>query len=283
MDRVDYLERFHLFWTEEMFSRHFLVTHTSGTTNEPLYRYRSEEELDYMRRFFTALQRSREPLWRDGAVVVDTTNPDSHGGAIGIPSPREVLPAPMNAPADIERVVEILATPRRVAGEQRFVEGLNMRARQFVILSSALAERGIDPRQAFRVRWVRTSGSYINAGALRRITGFWGMPVGDLYSLSEVFGGASKCLTCGWYHPDPFVAAEVVDHRTGARLTRGSGVLVLTELFPFVQTHPFVRYWTGDVVETAPTECEGTSLAFRYLGRTSCGAVVRCAAPSDLR
>ena len=202
-------------------------------------------------------------------MVVDTTNAEAaHGGAIRIPQPRTVLSVPMNGPVDVERVVEALAKPHPVAGELRFPEGLNTTAHQLVILTSFLAEQGIDPRRAFRVRWMRTSSAYLNAGATRRISALWGIPIGDQFSLSEIFGGAWKCLTCGWYHPDPFVAPEVVDQRTGARLVRGPGVLVLTELFPFVQAHPFIRYWTGDVVEAGPTDCEGSPFAFRYLGRT---------------
>jgi hypothetical protein len=278
MDRVDYTERFHLFWTEEMLGRPFLVTHTSGTTGDPLYRYRSEEELDYIRRFFAAIHRSRGLSSRDRAVSVDTTNADApHGGAIRIPHPGPLLHVPMDVPADIENVVEVLATPHRVEGELRFVEELNMGMRQFVILTSFLAERGVDPKHALHVRRVRTSGGYLNAGAVRRISAFWDLFVGDQFSLSEIFGGAWKCSTCGWYHPDPFIAAEVVDHRTGDRISQGVGVLVLTELYPFVQTHPFIRYWTGDVVETVATGCEKSSLSFRYLGRTyaRCGQTVR--------
>ncbi len=77
-----------------------------------------------------------------------------------------------------------------------------------------------------------------------------------------------------------------MDHWTGVplgRLGRGSGVLVLTELFPFVQTRPFIRYWTGDVVEGTATGCEGTSLAFCFLGRTYARCGGRGRAPFEVR
>jgi phenylacetate-coenzyme A ligase PaaK-like adenylate-forming protein len=284
MDKIDYLERFHLFWTEQLLRRDFLVTHTSGTTGEPVYRYRGQEELAYIYRFFAALQHSRRGSSRDAALVVDTSIPDvGHGGAIRIPTPRTILSMPMKTPTGAERVMEALATPHRVAGTLRFAEGLNMGTRQLVILTSLLAERGIDPQRAFRVRWITTSGGYLNTGALRRISACWGIPVSDKFSLSEIFGGAWKCPSCGWYHPDPFVAPEVVDHRTGVPVGRGSGVLVLTELFPFVQTHPFIRYWTGDVVETAATDCQGASFAFRFLGRTYARCRGRGRAPFEIR
>ncbi len=284
MDKIDYLERFHLFWTEELLRQDFLVTHTSGTTGEPLYRYRSQEELTYISRFFAALHRSRGRSSRHAALVVDTSIPDvGHGGAIRIPTPHTILSVPMKTPTGAERVIEALAAPHRVAGTLRFAEGLNMGARQLVILTSLLAERGIDPQRAFHVRSITTSGGYLNAGALRRISASWGIPVSDKFSLSEVFGGAWKCPRCGWYHPDPFVAAEVVDHRTGVPVGRGAGVLVLTELLPFVQTHPFIRYWTGDVVEAAATDCEGASLAFRFLGRTDARCGGRARAPFEVR
>src|SRR5205085_1805228 len=118
--------------------------------------------------FFAALHHSRGCSSRDAAVVVDTSIPDvGHGGAIRIPTPRTILSVPMKTPTGAERVMEALATPHRVAGTLRFAEGLNMGARQLVILTSLLAERGIDPQRAFRVRWITTSGGYLNTGAFR--------------------------------------------------------------------------------------------------------------------
>ena len=96
---------------------------------------------------------------------------------------RSVETGPMRKDAaSAERVMEALATPHRVAGTLRFAEGLNMGARQLVILTSLLAERGIDPQRAFRVRWITTSGGYLNTGALRRISACWGIPVSDKFS-----------------------------------------------------------------------------------------------------
>jgi hypothetical protein len=269
MDRADYLERSHLFWTEEMLGRHFLVSHTSGTTGELLTRYRSAEEVDYIRRFFTALQRRGRASSGDAPTIVQIAAAEAvHGDVIPIPYPGTVLSLPMDAPADIECLVEVLARPQHVAGQPRCVEVLGIPVDQLVVLSSVLAERGVDPKQAFHLRRISTCGGYLNTGAARRISAFWGIPVNDQFSLSEIFGGARNCLACGWYHFDPLVAAEVVDHRTGVPLTGGCGILVLTELFPFVQAHPFVRYWTGDVIEATPSRCDGSCLAFRYLGRT---------------
>lgn len=268
MDRVDYQDRFHLFWTDEMLSQTFLVTYTSGTTGEPLYRYRSEEELDYIRRFFTSLNRSGRHSGGQPLVVETRSAEVAHGGAIRIPFPGTVVAAPMNSASHVDHLTEVLATPHRIGGEQRYVEGINIGAHELVILTSVLAERGVDPARAFRLRWARISGGYLNRAAVRRISAFWGIRVQDHFSLSEIFGGAWQCPACGLYHPDPFVAAEVLDYRTGVRIDQGPGMLVLTELYPFVQTHPFIRYWTGDLVETAPGDCGGSSMAFRYIGRT---------------
>ena len=283
MDRVDYQERFHLFWTEEMLSQKFLVTHTSGTTGEPMYRYRGEEELAYIRRFFTSLNRSGGNSGVPPLVVETRSAEVAHGGAIGIPFPGHVVTVPMNSASHVDHLTEVLATPQQFGGEQRYVEGIILGAHELVILTSALAERGVDPARTFRVQWARISGGYLNRAAVRRISDFWGIWIQDHFSLSEIFGGAAQCRACGLYHPDPFLAAEVVDHRTGARMDRGAGMLVLTELYPFVQAHPFIRYWTGDLVETAPSECGGSSMGFRYIGRTyaRCRRTIR--APFRLR
>lgn len=92
--------------------------------------------------------------------------------------------------------------------------------------------------------------------------------------MSEVFGGALRRDGSDSFVLDPFVLGEVVDD-AGCPVSVGeAGELTLTELFPFVQAQPLVRYRTGDIVGVAPSS--NGDLAFQWWGRRS-----RCARPDD--
>jgi len=90
----------------------------------------------------------------------------------------------------------------------------------------------------------------------------------DRYSISEAFGGATSCETCGWWHFDPFVIPEVVTPVRRIPIEEGVGVLLITVLYPFQQAQPIVRYWTGDLVRTSISQtCHSGLFGFRPLGR----------------
>ena len=65
----------------------------------------------------------------------------------------------------------------------------------------------------------------------------------------------------------------IVDAFTREPLEGGVGVLVLTGLYPFSQTMPLIRYWTGDLVEIGP-QCERAGdRGFRCRGRLASSLV----------
>jgi phenylacetate-coenzyme A ligase PaaK-like adenylate-forming protein len=80
------------------------------------------------------------------------------------------------------------------------------------------------------------------------LTETWGCPIIDRYRLAELFGGATQCLECGWWHFNPFLIPEVATESV-APMEEGVGLLLLTTLYPFQEAQPMVRYATGDLVE----------------------------------
>jgi len=106
---------------------------------------------------------------------------------------------------------------------------------------------------------------YVDAGLYRFLKSVFEDPqIVERYSLTEIFGGASRREPKAKFLLDPYVMGEIVDEG-GVPVSPGeAGELTLTELFPFVQMQPLIRYRTGDIVLSRNEEAE---LAFDWWGR----------------
>jgi hypothetical protein len=115
-------------------------------------------------------------------------------------------------------------------------------------------------------------GNYLTERWRSQIEKIWKAPVVDTFSLSEIFGGATQSLTCGWYHFSPYVIPEVISPQTLNPITEGIGILVLTSLYPFQEAQPLIRYVTGDLVKvTCSLSSRPGELAIKPLGRAEFG------------
>ena len=242
---------------------------TSGTMGNPLVTVRSDREQRFIRDFFARQLRER-PVGRY-LRGLEFTNP-YHGHLIGVPGPihnhcvsvydagsfdygRQTLLRSHND-ADVEERCSVLA-------------GLERCLRAFTLDTISQYPNGF-PKTALRL--VVSYSQYLTANWRRRLEDTWGAPVVDRFGVSEVFGSASQCLSCGWYHFEPFVIPEVVGKNTGDVLLEGSGLLALTALFPFQQAQPLVRYLTGDLVDvTHKSSCRPGTTAIKPLGRARFG------------
>lgn len=150
---------------------------------------------------------------------------------------------------------ELLARPQP---DGRWVTGLIISSPALTALTAHLLETGVDPSTTFRVREIGTNGARLPASWRALVEKSWGATLFDNYSLSELATPALECKQCGYNHWRlPPLVFEVLDVFTREPLSEGTGVLVLTTLYPFVQALPLIRYWTGDLVELGPV-CEHT-------------------------
>jgi hypothetical protein len=103
----------------------------------------------------------------------------------------------------------------------------------------------------------------------------WNARLIDVFGLSEVSDGvAVPCERCAGHHVAPIAIPEVVSLKDRTPIERGTGVLVMTALYPFVQIQPFIRYYTDDIVEiTSPCAATGEP-GLRFRGRRSQSTVV---------
>lgn len=163
-----------------------------------------------------------------------------------------------------ELLARLLLEPQ--AGGRR-VTSLVAGAAALPPLTAWLWEQEVDFSR-LRVRTIGTTGFRLGPHWRARVEGLWGARVFDTFSLSELAVPAGECEACGFHHfAWPAVVTEVLHPRTRAPLRRGTGVLVLTTLWPFVQAMPLIRYWTGDLVELGPRCDARGERGFRFRGR----------------
>jgi hypothetical protein len=126
-------------------------------------------------------------------------------------------------------------------------------------------ENGIDPKQ-FGLKSLIVFGGYASELTRRFLSQTWDATVYDRYSLTESVGGANRHFERNCFCLDPHVIGEVVDVDSNSPITAGVGKLLLTQLYPFVQMQPLLRYDTGDIVRKLE-DVTGTNLAFEFLGK----------------
>jgi hypothetical protein len=242
---------------------------TSGTMGNPLVTVRSDREQRLIKEFFTRYLRERPvgPYLRG----LEFTNP-YHGHLIRIPGPIHYHSVSVYDAGSFDYGRKTLLQSHNDANvEERcsVLAGLERCLRAFTVDTISRYPNGF-PKTALRV--VLSYSQYLTVNWRRRLEDTWGAPIVDRFGISEVFGGASQCLNCGWYHFEPFVIPEVIGKSSDKVLLEGSGLLALTALFPFQQAQPLVRYLTGDLVEvTHESSCRPGTTSIKPLGRARFG------------
>lgn len=137
-----------------------------------------------------------------------------------------------------------------------------------VTLTAYLLASGVQPCE-LGVREIVLSGEQASSAIELWAVSLWeGTRLFDRYGLSEIFGGATRSARCGAFHTDIHVHPEFLRSDGTAAQPGEMATLVLTELYPFTQAQPLIRYSTGDLVRRVECEC-GLTDSFHYLSRRS--------------
>lgn len=242
---------------------------TTGTTGNPLITVRSDREQKYIADFFGRLLRERPAacLLRG----LEFKNP-YHGHLVRVPGSIHYHRVSVYDAGSFEYGRTTLLRRHDDANvEERcsILVGIERCLRAFTLDTLRLFPDGF-PSTALRV--VVSYSQYLTAAWRQTLHETWGAPVVDRFGVSEVFGGASQCLRCGWYHFEPFVIPEVIGAHSGEVISSGPGLLALTALYPFQQAQPLIRYLTGDLVDvTHELSCRPGTTAIKPLGRARYG------------
>jgi phenylacetate-coenzyme A ligase PaaK-like adenylate-forming protein len=241
---------------------------TLGTTGNPFVTVKGDWEQKFIEAFFEARRDTRDYQKRKRVLKF---NDPYHGYHVKIPNDfhchrmgiydsggfdygREVLQR-----AHLETMVESRCS---------LLVGLEPFLRAFTIDTAEKYPEGFDSA----LEAVISSGNFITKKWRSQMEYIWRVPVIDTFSMSEVFGSATQSLVCGWYHFDTYVIPEVVSSQTLHPIKEGTGILVLTSLYPFQEAQPLIRYVTEDLVEVTHTlSSKPGELAIKPLGRAKFG------------
>ena len=239
------------------------VCHTSGVTGAPLEVYKSHEEIGFIGAFFSRM--IALPLAAPRRTLSLSFPTPHHGVPVPMPSPSIVFVGGVTDDALIKDAHRVLAADYRIDGEVRRISTLSGLGFQILFFTNYLLEQKADPA-AFGLEGISVAGGFLPRHWRNFLEQAWGCPVHDRYSLTEAVGGATRCPACDLFRSDLQVIFEVVDVDTGRPLTSGIGKLLATNLYPFAQMMPLIRYETGDLVRLGECKCiQGP--AFEFLGR----------------
>ncbi|WHM37871.1 hypothetical protein [Streptomyces sp. BPTC-684] len=252
-----------------------VLMHSSGTTGHPFTRYRCAEEVQALADLLANLNaRARERTDETRPIVhLSTISKRHHGNSIGALAVERSVTLGLLSARDLDKALGLLRRPRLFPDLDDPLVQLSGTPDDLVVLAHAVTEAGLADR--LRPRTVTALADYLTDGHRDFLAAtFPGARIVHRYSLSEVAGGATRCARCELFHFDVHVVPQVVSLDGRHPVTSGVGRLVLTELHPFSQYQPFIRYDTGDVVEAAESPCEPGEVSVALLGRQAHTALV---------
>ena len=248
-----------------------VLLHSSGTTGAPFVRYRSQEEIAA---FSELLQRlsdgARQRMGDDRPIVHFTTiSKRHHGGVLNVVAVDRTVTLSLMNDKDLAKAVALLGRPEFFPGLKDPVVQFSGSPDDLVILAHTLARSGLN--EALAPRTVTAVADYLSELQRAYLADvFPTARIVERYTMSEVAGGATRCPSCRLLHFDAHVRPEVVSLDSDRPVTEGVGRMVFTELYPFSQYQPLVRYDTGDLVEAVPgggDSCEPGELSAGMVGR----------------
>jgi len=240
------------------------ISHTAGSTGDPVSIHRSTSEVKVIQGFFRRMADVVVPSLPSLPLVLSLPNV-YHGVATPVPSIGKVLVAGVTDDVLIKDAVRVLRAEYDLPGHDRKISIISGLGFHVAFLTSYLFEQGIDPA-TLGVKGINVTGAFVPKAMRRFLERAWGATLFDKFTLTEVFGGATRSGLDAPFRLDPFVFAEVLDSTSLTPIREGVGHLVLTSLYPFVQRQPIIRYETGDLVrvrEHTPTGLQ----AFDFLGK----------------
>lgn len=260
IDRTEVVERFGDFIADDVTLRS--VCHTSGTTGTPLDVYKSFEEVGFLHDYFVAMLQPVQRVLQSRPLSLAFPN-SYHGVPLPLPGLGMGFISGVTDDTLIQDAHRVLAGTYRIKGHDERITLLSGLGHHILFFTSYLLEQGVDPRQ-FRMNGITVTGGYMAPHWIEFLRESWGCIIHDRFTLTESVGGASRGWNSQTFYLDPHIIGEALDVDSQAPLKSGVGLLCLTNLYPFVQMQPLVRYLTGDLVRRLD---DANGFIFEFLGK----------------
>lgn len=257
-----------LMWDAAALANSDLVSHTSGTTGQMTWRHRSMAEAAVIAKVFAPMEQPEIEDRTLGLVI----RYHRHGMEMPVPGTMTTVPVSFSEDIDVRQAVELFRSGCALRGVRCFPSVVAGGGMDVALLGTAIDRAGAGG-EAARVERVVLGGFVPETVRTIIAATFPNASVFEHYSLAEIFGGASKSPRAAAFVSDAHIVAEVLDDDDAATPVGSIGELTLTELFPFVQVQPLIRYRTGDLVQRHRCDEPGR-VAFRWWGRRS-GSIQR--------
>ncbi|NET90811.1 MAG: CoF synthetase [Kamptonema sp. SIO1D9] len=241
------------------------VSHTSGCTGPSLSVYKSKAELQFLWDYHLRLMKPVVSALTSRPLVLSMPNL-YHGTPVRVPSIGKVFVTGVTDDLLLHDTASLLNRRFSIPGHDECFSIISGLGYQMLFFTNFLLEQGIDPA-SFEIKSINIVGGYISERGREYLADAWGAIIFDRFSLTESAGGATRCHKCGYFHLDPHVIGEVLD-ADGQPITSGVGRLVLTQLYPFIQMQPLIRYDTGDLVRLIDSDCHHF-MTFEFAGKAS--------------
>jgi phenylacetate-coenzyme A ligase PaaK-like adenylate-forming protein len=239
------------------------VCHTSGTTDVPLDIYKSHQEIAFIQEFFVHLFAPIRNALPALPLVLNFPN-FHHGVPVPMPGIGMTFIGGVTDDTLIHDARRQIDTAYHIAGHDRRISIVSGLHHYLLLFSSYLLEQDVDPAQ-YRMTAINITGGFVPAHWRRFLEQTWQCRVNERFTLTEVIGGASRLHDTDVFALDPQIIGEALDCDTGLPLASGVGMLALTNLYPFVQMQPLLRYKTGDLVRRVAAA--GGGFHFQFLGK----------------
>lgn len=241
--------------------------YTGGTTGEPFSFLLGEREKEYLSEFYKQVNKAEYKVLGRAVLFKDPSLEEIRD--IPVPIRSHILSIYKNQ--SFKKAREVLTSfydENGVTEKCTILCGTERILRAFTEDTKKKFPRGFDSHLTTVVSY----GQYITKKWRNIFCDYWNVQLIDKYGLSEVLGGATQSPSCEWYFFDPIVIPEVIGYRSREPLKEGKGILLLTSLYPFQEVQPFVRYYTGDLVEvTFTNSSQPGRMAIKPLGRAEYG------------
>ena len=243
------------------------ASHTTGTTTGKFLEvYRSIEEQDFVSEYFSTLYSLRTHKITDPIPLILSFPIQHHGATMSLPTIGKLFIGGVSDDPLLEDSFRLLQNQYRIPGHDTHISILSGPIYQILFFTNFLHEQKYDFSKS-NVTRIITFGQLITQREREFLESSWKVPIMDRYSLTEIFGGATYCSYCGGYHFDDFLIPEIIALNTKEVIDKGTGVLLLTALYPFTQMQPMIRYNTGDIFEILECPAKKNRIGYKLKGR----------------